>query len=45
MYHYLTKVKGLPVDSASSPVMVKWRPKMDDIWQDFMEITDDEVGL
>ncbi len=45
MYHYLTKVIGLSIESASSPVMVKWRPKMDDIWQEFMEITNDEVGL
>lgn len=45
MFHYLTKVKGLTIDSASSPLMVKWRPKMDDTWRDFMEITKNEVGL
>jgi hypothetical protein len=45
MFHYLTKVKGLPPDSANSPLMVKWRPRMDDTWREFMEITDDEVGL
>ncbi len=45
MFHYLTKVKGLPEDKASSPLLVKWRPRMDDVWQEFMEIADDEVGL
>jgi hypothetical protein len=45
MFHYLTKVKGLPNEFANSPLMVKWRPKMDDTWQEFMDITNDDVGL
>ncbi|MFT7219783.1 MAG: protein tyrosine phosphatase (PTP) superfamily phosphohydrolase (DUF442 family) [Candidatus Azotimanducaceae bacterium] len=45
MYHYLTKVRGLPEEDATSPLLAKWQPKMDDIWRDFMEITLDEIGL
>ena len=45
MHHYLTKVKGLDNTAATSPVLAKWRGKMDDVWQDFMEISDDELGL
>jgi hypothetical protein len=25
--------------------MVKWRPKMDATWQEFMEITNDDLDL
>ncbi len=45
MYHYLTKAKGMSDEQASSPLMVKWRPKMDDVWQEFMEISNDEINL
>ena len=45
MYQYLTKVKGYSDEDATSPLMTKWRPKMDDIWQTFMEISNEEVGL
>lgn len=45
MYHYLTKVKGFSDADASSPLMLKWRPKMDDVWQEFMEISNEEIDL
>jgi len=45
MFHYLTKVAGFSVTSASSPVMIKWRPKMDKVWQDFIAITEQEIRL
>jgi protein tyrosine phosphatase (PTP) superfamily phosphohydrolase (DUF442 family) len=45
MFHYLTKVAGFSVSSASSPVMIKWRPKMDNVWQDFIAITKSEISL
>ena len=45
MFHYLTKIKGLPNKSANSPLMLKWRPKMDDTWQEFMKITHDDLDL
>ena len=45
MFHYLTKVQGLPENTASSPLLIKWRSRMDEVWQEFMEITNEEVGL
>ena len=45
MFHYLTKVLDIPEEKASSPLLNKWRPKMDPIWLEFMEITHDEIGL
>ena len=36
MYQYLTQVKGVDPEAATSPLLVKWRPKMDAVWQDFM---------
>lgn len=43
MYHYLTKKLGADEDAATSPLLAKWRGKMDDVWQEFMEITEDEM--
>lgn len=44
MYHYLTKVKGYSEEEATSPLMLKWRPRMDAVWQAFMDITDDQIS-
>ena len=38
MYQYLTHRRGFDEESASSPLMQKWRNKMDPAWQAFMEI-------
>ncbi len=38
MYQYLTQVKGVSKEDATSPLLAKWRAKMDDAWQSFMEI-------
>jgi protein tyrosine phosphatase (PTP) superfamily phosphohydrolase (DUF442 family) len=43
MYHYLTKVKKTDTQQATSPVLTKWLPKMDSVWREFMEITNDEI--
>ena len=45
MHHYLTKVKGLSDTEATSPLLSKWRPKMDDVWQEFMEISREAIDL
>lgn len=37
MFHYL-RGKGLDEETATSPVLRKWRPRMDPAWEDFMEI-------
>lgn len=36
MYHYLTVEKGLSPDRARSPILEKWEPKMDAVWQAFL---------
>lgn len=38
MYQYLTYSRGFSSEEATSPLMTKWRPKMDDVWQGFMDI-------
>ncbi len=38
MYHYLTKNMGFSEATATTPLLVKWRPKMDDVWAEFMEL-------
>ncbi len=38
MFQCLTQVKGMEDDAATSPILVKWRNRMDDAWQTFMEI-------
>ena len=43
MYHYMTKRLGTDEETATSPLLAKWRGRMDDVWQEFMEITEDEM--
>ncbi len=38
MYQYLTQEKGFAPDDATTPLLTKWRPKMDRAWQEFMAI-------
>jgi protein tyrosine phosphatase (PTP) superfamily phosphohydrolase (DUF442 family) len=38
MYHYLTVEKGLPPERARSPILEKWTPKMDAVWQAFLAL-------
>lgn len=38
MYHYLTKVRGLPDSAARSPILDRWEPDMDQVWRDFLAI-------
>lgn len=45
MYQYLTKTQGFSHERATTPLMAKWRPRMEDVWQDFMEITDEDMAL
>ena len=45
MFQYLTKVKGLSDDDATSPLLSKWRGKMDPAWQSFMGISHDQIGI
>ena len=45
MYHYLTKVKGYEPEPATSPVLREWEPEMEHVWQSFMKIGREEIGL
>jgi len=37
MYHYLTQTEGVADAQARSPVLEKWAPRMDEVWQQFMQ--------
>jgi protein tyrosine phosphatase (PTP) superfamily phosphohydrolase (DUF442 family) len=39
MYHYLTVEKGMSPESARSPILEKWAPKMDEVWKGFLAIS------
>lgn len=43
MFLYLTLVKGHAVETAKSPIFDEWQP--DDVWQQFMRLSKDEMGL
>jgi protein tyrosine phosphatase (PTP) superfamily phosphohydrolase (DUF442 family) len=45
MYHYLKHDKNCDEAAASSPLLTAWRPRMDPVWQSFMTLTKDEIGL
>jgi len=45
MYHYLTKVKGIDEQRATSPILREWVPFMEDVWRKFMEIGKQDLGL
>jgi len=45
MFHYLSKVKGYSEGASKSPVIMRWEPKMDDVWKSFMKLTKDDIGL
>ncbi len=45
MFQYLTQQRGIDAETASSPLLKKWRPKMDPIWEEFLEITNEELSL
>ncbi|MEM8767544.1 MAG: protein tyrosine phosphatase family protein [Pseudomonadota bacterium] len=38
LYHYLSKVRGLPEADCRSPILEKWEPQMDDVWKAFLAI-------
>jgi len=36
MFRYLTEVRGVTADQATTPLLAKWRPTMDDAWRNFL---------
>lgn len=45
MYQYLTKVKGVDRQHATSPLLTEWLPGMDDEWRRFMELGREELDM
>lgn len=45
MFHYLTKVRGVPEEEATSPFLKNWRPLMNEAWQAFMALGRGALGL
>ncbi len=45
MYLYLRHVRGLDEEAARSPLIAKWEPKMDTVWQDFLRLQPEQLGL
>lgn len=43
MYQYLTLTGKTDASSATTPLLEKWRPKMDDVWRDFLTLTDKDI--
>ncbi len=43
LYHYLSKVRGLPEGECRSPVLEKWEPRMDNVWRAFLAL--DETAI
>jgi len=44
LYHYLSKVRGLPEADCRSPVLEKWEPQMDDVWRRFLAIDEETIA-
>jgi protein tyrosine phosphatase (PTP) superfamily phosphohydrolase (DUF442 family) len=38
MYQYLTQVCAVEPEAATSPLLKKWRERMDDVWQAFLTL-------
>tara|TARA_B110000971_G_C20032416_1_gene512133 strand:- start:3501 stop:3947 length:447 start_codon:yes stop_codon:yes gene_type:complete len=43
MYKYLTMTKGVSEAEATTPVLAKWLPQINDVWQGFLDIKADEI--
>lgn len=43
MHQYLTLRKGVASDRATSPLLERWRPSMDDAWRGIMALTLEEI--
>ena len=44
LYHYLSKVRGLPDADCRTPILDRWEPQMDDVWQAFLAIDDTAIA-
>ena len=44
LYHYLSKVRGLPEAECRTPILDKWAPQMDGVWKAFLAIDAATIG-
>jgi len=44
-YHYLKSCLGLPEAECRSPLLDKWEPQMDSIWQQFLAIPAEQIEV
>jgi protein tyrosine phosphatase (PTP) superfamily phosphohydrolase (DUF442 family) len=45
MYHYLRVDLGLPEAAARSPMLARWAPRMDAVWQAFLAMPPEAIAL
>lgn len=45
MFHYLTRLRGVSEEDATSPLLRDWRPLMDEAWTSFMSLGKGDLGL
>ena len=45
LYHYLSKVRGLPEAACRSPILERWEPRMDDVWRTFLALEKSAIAL
>ena len=38
LFHYLTHVEGLSAEQATTRLLRRWKPEMDEVWQQFMAL-------
>lgn len=43
LFHYLSKIRGLPEADCRTPILDRWEPQMDDVWKAFLAI--DEAAI
>jgi hypothetical protein len=44
MFQYLTLTQGVSEAEATTPLLTKWLPQMDAVWQGFLAIQADEIA-
>ena len=44
MFKYLTLLKGVAPPQATTPLLTKWMPQMDDVWRDFLALTLEDIA-
>ena len=43
-YHYLRMRRGLDEEAASTNLLQRWRPQMDEVWTKFLQLTPEDLA-